>query len=93
MSNNLIISYDLNRQGQNYQAVTDAIKSLGSWARVQDSVWYVDSNYGASAAGEKVYANMDSNDSLIVVNATTNDAVWWGLSNEVSNHIKTHWNH
>ncbi|WP_419810259.1 hypothetical protein [Bacterioplanoides sp.] len=91
MANNLIISYDLNSPGQKYQAVADAIKSLGSWAKVQGSVWYVNSSYSASQAGDKVYEQMDHNDSLIVVNASFNDATWWGLSEEVGNHLKRNW--
>lgn len=33
--NNLFISYDLKNPGQNYERVMNAIKGLGSWARVQ----------------------------------------------------------
>ena len=52
MSNNLIISYDLYEPNKDYEAVAKAIKSLGNWAHVQKSVWYVKSNYSASAAAE-----------------------------------------
>lgn len=47
MANNLIVSYDLYSPGQDYSKVIDAIKALGSWAKVQKSVWYVNSSYTA----------------------------------------------
>ena len=91
MANNLFVSYDLNSPGQDYEAVHEAIKSLGSWAKVQKSFWYVNSTYSASQAVDKVWAVMDSNDSLIVVDATNNNASWQNLSEKVANHIKTKW--
>lgn len=91
MANNLLISYDLYSPGQNYEDVADAIKSLGNWAKVHLSFWYVNSNYTASEASKKVWAVMDSNDSLIVVDATNNDASWYNLKPNVSDFIKNHW--
>ena len=92
MANNLFISYDLHSPGQDYEKVADAIKGLGSWAKVQYSLWYVKSGLSASEAGEKVCSVMDSNDSLIVIDATNNFASWHNLGQEVSDFIKTHWN-
>jgi len=91
MANNLIVSYDLYSPGQDYSKVIDAIKALGSWAKVHKSVWYVNSNYTAAQAVDKVWATMDRNDSLFVVDATNNSAAWQNLSDEVSNHIKDQW--
>jgi hypothetical protein len=91
MSNNLIVSYDLNVVGQNYSAVIDAIKSLGSWTKIQQSVWYVDSPLTAELAAKKVNTYMDRNDSLIVLDATNNDAFWYNLSDVVSKQIQGHW--
>lgn len=91
MANNLFVSYDLNSPGQNYERVIEKIQSLGSWAKVQKSFWYVDSPYTASQALDIVKQAIDSNDSLIVVDATTNNAAWYGLKPEVSKHIKRSW--
>jgi hypothetical protein len=91
MANNLFVSYDLYNPGQNYEKVAEAIKSLGNWAKVQKSFWYVNSNYTASRAVDIVWAAMDTNDSLIVVDATNNNAAWRGLSTEVSDFIKDKW--
>ncbi|MCQ9087358.1 CRISPR-associated protein Cas2 [Vibrio alginolyticus] len=91
MANNLFISYDLNSPGQDYDEVIDEIKSLGNWAKVQKSLWYVNSALTASQARERVWAKMDRNDSLIVVDASNNNASWNGLSDEVGNFIKDKW--
>jgi hypothetical protein len=89
--NNLFISYDLNSPGQDYAVVIEAIKSLGDWAKVQKSLWYVKSAYAASAAVERVWLTMDKNDSLIVIDTTNKTAAWQGVSNEVSNYLKANW--
>lgn len=91
MPNNLFISYDLNSPGQNYDKVIEGIKALGNWAKVQKSFWYVNSNYSAQQAVEKVWRNMDTNDSLLIVDATNKNASWQGLSSEVTDFIKNKW--
>jgi hypothetical protein len=91
MANNLFISYDLYNPGQNYEKVIKTIKSLGNWAKVQKSFWYVNSNYSSSEAAKMVWASMDKNDSLIVVDASNKTANWYNLSDEVSKFIKDRW--
>lgn len=90
-SHNLFVSYDLNKSGQDYDSVINAIKSLGAWAKVQKSLWYVKSQLEASKAAELVYRSMDQNDSLIVVDATDSNACWYNISKEASEHIRKHW--
>lgn len=91
MANNLFVSYDLYEPGKNYAAVGSAIKELGSWAKVQKSCWYVQSSFSAEQAAEHVRRSMDQNDSLIVVNATGNDACWYNLSPEVAQFLQEKW--
>lgn len=91
MANNLFISYDLYKPGQNYDAVIEEIKSLGNWASVHKSLWYVNSSLTASQAATRVWAKMDSNDKLIVVDATTNNAAWNNLGDKVSDYIRDQW--
>jgi hypothetical protein len=91
MANNLFISYDLNSPGQDYSSVINEIKSLGSWAKVQKSHWYVNSALTAQQAVDRVGAKMDSNDSLIVIDATNNNVSWKNLSDNVASHIKNNW--
>lgn len=91
MANNLHISYDLNSPGQNYSKVIEAIKSLGNWAKINESFWYVNSTKTAEQACDIIYANMDYNDELYVVDSTNNEAYWRNLSDEVSKHIQDNW--
>ncbi len=91
MANNLHISYDLNNPGQNYEKVIEAIKGLGDWAKVHKSFWYVNSNLTAGQARDRVWAVMDKNDTVYVVDATNNIAAWNNLSDEVSDFIKDKW--
>jgi len=89
--NNLFISYDLNAPGQRYDNVAEAIKALGSWAKVQKSFWYVKSVHSAQEAARRVWAVMDRNDSLIVVDATNKTANWFNLDPKVAEHIRAAW--
>jgi hypothetical protein len=85
---NLFIAYDLDKPGQNYAGVEKAIKSLGSWAHVQLSVWYVHTPYGAQHAAQFIRKEMDSNDRLLVIDAS--DAYWYNPIAE-EKFIQEHW--
>ncbi|WP_247143699.1 hypothetical protein [Escherichia coli] len=91
MANNLFITYDLIKT-KDYPAVYEAIKALGNWAKVTESNWYVNSNYSADDAAQKVRAAMDNDDKLIVVDAKNNSASWYNLLPAVSNHLQNEWN-
>jgi hypothetical protein len=70
MAFNLFIAYDLDKPGQNYDAVHARIKSLGRWYHAQQSLFYVHTELTPKQAHEAVFAVMDSNDKLIVVDST-----------------------
>ena len=91
MANNLFISYDLNSPGQDYEILISEIKSLGNWAKVQKSFWYVNASLSAAQAKDKLIPYIDRNDSLVVVDASNNEAAWYGLSDKAANYIKTQW--
>lgn len=91
MANNLFISYDLHAPDKNYEAVIKTIKQLGSWAKVHYSLWYVKSGYSASQACDSVWRSMDSNDRLIVMDASNNNAAWQNLPKDVSDFLKDQW--
>ncbi|ANB51717.1 hypothetical protein WP8W19C03_22860 [Aeromonas veronii] len=91
MANNLFISYDLFTPGKDYSKVIEAIKALGSWAKIHKSVWYVKSSLSCEQAAKNIWASMDFNDSLIVIDSTTNNAYWYNLPDAVSKHIQEQW--
>jgi hypothetical protein len=91
LANNLHISYDLKVPGQNYETVIAKIKELGSWAKIEYSFWYVNSEYTAAQARDYIKPALDASDSLYVIDATNGSAAWQGLSNEVSEFIRDKW--
>lgn len=70
MAYNLFIAYDLDKPGQNYDAVHARIKSLGRWYHAQQSLFYVHTAFSPKEAHEYVFEVMDRNDRLIVVEST-----------------------
>lgn len=91
MANNILISYDLKTPGQSYKAVSECIKGLGGWAKVNESFWYVDSTLTAAQARDQLLTVLDTNDSVFVVNASSGQAAWHNLSDKVSAFVRDHW--
>lgn len=56
--------------GQNYDQVRDRIKSLGQWYQFQFSLFYLKSEWTMKAVHDAVWAVMDPNDRLCVIEAT-----------------------
>ena len=77
MANNLFIAYDLIPPGQNYDAVRDAIKSLGKWHQFQYSLFYVNTPHDAQTAARIVLADMDERDRLAVIDANAGVFTTW----------------
>lgn len=92
MANNLHISYDLHKPEKNYETVIAKIKTLGDWAKIHYSYWYVKSSFTATQARDTIWEVMDSDDSLYVVDATNHIASWKNLSDKVSSFVYEHWN-
>ncbi|HDL6179448.1 TPA: hypothetical protein PXH88_002562, partial [Mannheimia haemolytica] len=78
-----------NKSGQNYAALIEKIKTLGAWAKVQQSAWYLHTSYSSKEVLEMLSTVTDYNDSLFV--AQLSEANWRGLSNEVSKFIQEQW--
>lgn len=89
--NNLFISYDLISPGQRYDKVTEEIKKHGAWAKVHLSLFYVNSSQSAEQFAKNVWSVMDSNDKLIVIDATNNTSYFYNLEPDVANMIKDQW--
>ena len=92
MSRNLFVAYDLNNPGQNYERVIAEIKRHGGWAKLEYSLFYLDSNETAESVANAVWRVMDSNDKLVVIDATTNNAFWYGIAPDASKYMQEHWN-
>ena len=69
-----LISYDLDKPGQDYTDLIDAIKKLGDH-KVLFSEWLVKCNYSASQIHDYLRKFMDGNDRLLVV-GLSGEAAW-----------------
>lgn len=88
---NVFVSYDLDKPGQNYEGVIAEIKTHGAWAKVEYSLFYLSTQETAKSIAAAVWAKMDANDKLIVIDATNNMAYWYGLDTKVADFMKQNW--
>ena len=72
----LLITYDLNRPGQDYPGLLEEIRST-SWARLSESSYAVDTSESASAVYDRVRPHIDDGDNIFII---TLSAPWrsWG---------------
>lgn len=89
-----IISYDLNKSGQNYDGLYDVIKESSDsnrWWHHLDSTWIIKSNLTVGQVSDKIKAQVDDNDFYIVIEIKDNKQGWlpekaWNyLNNEIFN--------
>ena len=81
-----LIEYDLNRPGQNYPELIEAIKGLGAWCHHLKSAWLVVSSGSAVQVRAALLPHIDETDDLMVMKVD-GEAAWYGLSDEISNWI------
>jgi len=91
MGSNLFISFSLEQPKQTRDEVIDAIHELGDWAKVDDCVWYVHSSFTANQACARLWAIMNANDKLVVIDVTNNDIAWQGVYSDVGQFMRDHW--
>jgi hypothetical protein len=70
-----IISYDLKKPGQNYDELYKAIKSYGTWAKINESLWAVVTTSTAPQIRDKLSAHLDANDRIFVIKSGV-EAAW-----------------
>jgi hypothetical protein len=83
----LLISYDLNKPGQNYDKLYEKIKSLGTWWHYLESTWIVTSTLTPSQAFDRLQPALDASDSVLIVNITGDTYSGW-LPQEAWNWLK-----
>ena len=70
-----LITYDLDRPGQNYHPVVTALQQAGG-VRVLLSTWLIVSNEGAGQIRDRYRRHIDANDRLFVTDVNN-----WAYSN------------
>lgn len=83
-----LIGYDLNRPGQNYPELIEAIKNIGTnWWHCLDSTWIVKHPGSAETIRDALKPHIDSNDELLVV-LLSGEGAWAGFDEQCSLWIK-----
>ncbi|HAT3956512.1 TPA: hypothetical protein I9Y43_005207 [Kluyvera ascorbata] len=70
------VSYDLNKAGQNYNALYEELKGSNGWWHYLDSTWLISSNETATQLSDRLRKHLDSNDNLLVIGVTNDYAGW-----------------
>jgi hypothetical protein len=77
----LLIGYDLNSPGQDYSALVEAIKKLGSaWWHHLDSTWLVRTSMSPGEVRDELKQYLDSSDELLVIDITSDSMAWTGFN-------------
>lgn len=69
-----IVSYDLNKQGQNYDELYDRIKTISNdvWCHPMDSTWIIKCSKSSSEIYDYLSGAIDKNDVLFIAEVTNN---------------------
>lgn len=70
------ISYDLNRPGQNYEALYEEIKSFGGYWHHLDSTWLVSTQLNANQMSERMLKHTDDNDHFLIIRVVDEYQGW-----------------
>lgn len=72
-----LITYDLNKAGQNYNALYEQIQTAPKWIHLMESVWLIYTNESVALWQQKLKKVMDDNDNLFIVNITKQTQNGW----------------
>lgn len=81
-----LVTYDLNRPGQNYPELYDRIKQCGAAWHGMQNVWFVETDRSAAAIRDHVGPALDRGDKLFV--SRVQEAAWQGFQDDGTNWIK-----
>lgn len=75
-----MIGYDLNKSGQDYSSLIEAIKKIANgWWHHLDSTWLINTNLNASEIIDRLSKKIDQNDEILVI-AVADDWATYGIS-------------
>lgn len=75
MANSKIITYDLRKEGRNYDDLYAYLKSFAGWAKITESTWFVSSAKTCVRIRDEILTIVDSNDRVFVAELT-GTAAW-----------------
>lgn len=62
-----LVTYDLHKPGQDYSDFLEAMKNLGSWAKLSESCYAVETTLSPKQVFDKLSPHIDSNDNLYIL--------------------------
>lgn len=78
----MLVGYDLNRTGQNYNDLIDRLKQYPNWWHHLDSTWLIKTDNDHKEVRDTLKALIDANDELLVIDVTGDAAAWAGFSDK-----------
>ncbi len=89
---NIFVAFELFRPERGDDRIRDTVEAFGCvWARINKNVFYLHGELDAEYDGNKVWAAMNMDDKLVVIDSTKNDARWYNIKPEVSEFLMKHW--
>ena len=86
-TNAFVVTYDLMKQGQNYDCLIKKLNSYPTHWHAQGSVWFIEATQSAVQIRDFLSPCLDANDKLIVTRLE-GEAAWSGYSQNISDWLK-----
>lgn len=81
-----LVTYDLNRPGQDYQELYDRIKQCGNAWHGMQNTWFVETTKSAAQIRDHVGPALDRGDKLFV--SRVQEAAWQGFADDGTSWIR-----
>ncbi len=75
-----IITYDLRKEGQNYDALYKKIMSLGQTLHPLQNLWFLDTAYDLNTISDQIRTVVDSNDYIFTAQLYKNSYSAWMIT-------------
>ena len=72
----LLVSYDLNKQGKDYDGLYKVLKSAPDWWHYLDSCWLLKTKLSAQQWFDKLKPHIDEDDYLLVIDVGKDRQGW-----------------
>jgi hypothetical protein len=84
----LLVGYDLNKPGQDYDDLFKALQATGTWWHNLDSTWLIKSDETHRELRDRLSELIDENDRLLVIDVSGDSAAWQGFTKKAGQWIK-----
>lgn len=82
-----IVTYDLHKQGQNYECIIQKLNAYGTHWHMQQSVWIIETTQSAAQVRDNLITCLDANDKLFVAKLS-GEAAWYGYTSDINQWLK-----